>query len=1008
VPPPMATLRVPRSSRPFLARLEAPLASALLLGLAASTGCAASLDKPGALPAGAQPGAAAAADAPLPLDPKVTSGTLPNGLTYYVERQKAEDKRVRLALVVKAGSLYEDDDQRGLAHFVEHMAFNGTRRFPKQTLVEFFEQNGMRFGSHANAATSYDRTIYQLTLPSDDPSLVLKGLDVLEDWSDSLSFDAEEVEKERKVVLSEWVSAQGVARRLGEQTRRLVLYGSRYAERETIGTVEVLEQAKLERIAAFYKRWYRPERMAVIAVGDLDPATLKAAIEQRFTRLAPSPVELLPPSRSVPVRQEPIYHVMTDPETTASSANLAFKQLSVPARTEQEHRFRLVSSMVAHALARRLDEQTLDPNAPFTGASSGVLPGVFGAIDLVQVTARAKDGQLLPAIDALLLEVERVRRYGFSQAELERERTEYGRSLERLTSAEQTEDIGSVALGLTEQFVTGNVVMSAEYESKLGARLIQEISVAELNQVAKRWFEDAEELVWVTAPGKDKAPERSALVAKRGEVIARQISPYVERSAGDQLMAELPKPGAVTAEEQITELGVTVWTLSNGARVVLKPTDFKADEIAMRAVSFGGNARVPAEQFAAVRYAAEIVGVSGLGTLDRLGVVQRVSGKVVSARPFIDEQEEGIVASSAPKDVETMLQLVHLYATAPRRDEAAFQTLKNALREQVKNRDLSPQQVYGDAVAKQLWGNEPRRLPPTLESLDALDLDRSLELYRDRFSDVSDFTFVFVGKIDTATLKPLVERYIASLPGGGRQESFKDIGLHRKKGITRVVVKRGQDDKVNLTLVHHGELKWSDPAHTDLVTLEGYLAIRLREVLREELGAVYTPIVQSRFDRVPYEAYSLVISLECKSSDVAGVERALREVLRQTKQSGAEQSYLDKLISQRTRGLEEDYRSNGFWLGRLASSYERGEDPRRILDLHDLTKRITKDNLRRAAQTYLRDDQYLDARLLPEQPAPVTPAATSTPAEPSMPAAPVAPAPSSPAPSSPAAPKSAP
>jgi zinc protease len=995
----MATLRAPRSSRRSFTRpplLRPTSLCALTLALGACAGPPTPASAPGAPAHGPDALAALPESPPLPLDPKVTHGALPNGLEYFIERHKPEDKRVQLLLVVKAGSLYEDDDQRGLAHFVEHMAFNGTRRFPKETLIDFFEQSGMRFGSHVNAATAYDRTVYQLTLPADAPNLVDRGLDVLQDFGSALSFSPEEVEKERKVVLSEWVSAQGVARRLGEQTRRLVLYGSRYADRETIGTTEVLEQAPLARIRAFYERWYRPERMAVIAIGDLDPAAIKAGIEQRFSGLARSPVELIPPSRSVPIRREPIYHVMPDPEVTVSTANIAFKQLAEPASTEAAHRFRLVSAMATHALARRLDEAAMDPQAPFTGASSGVLPGSFGALDLVQVAAQAKEGQLLQSLEALLVEIERVRRHGFSPAELERERTEYARSLERMTSAEQTEDVGSVALGLTEQFVTGNVVMSAQAESALGTKLLQQISVDELNRVMARWLSEAEELIWVTAPGRNKAPDRKELIAARSEVLAREIPPHVDKVVSDELMASLPAPGAVSAEEYIPELDVTVWTLSNGARVVLKPTDFKADEILGRALSFGGNARVPAADFPRVRYAAELVGLSGLGTLDRQGLLQRVTGKVVGARPFVDEQEEGIIANAAPKDAETMFQLIHLYATAPRRDEAAYETLKNALREQLKNRDLSPQAAFSEAVAKDFWGNQPRRMPPTLASVDEIDLDASLALYKDRFADMSDFTFVFVGKIDKATFKPLVERYIASLPGGGRKESFKDIGLHRKKGVTRVVVKQGQDDKASWNLIFHGEAPWSDPAHTDLVSLASYLDIRLREVLREQLGAVYTPRVDARYDRVPYAAWTLAIGLECKTGDLERVERAVRDVIRETKASGVEQSYLDKLITQRTRGLEEDYRTNGFWLGRLASRYERDEDPREILGLHELTKRITKDNLKQAAHTYLRDDQYLDARLLPGAAAPTKAPAAPPPAAPPAPPPPLKAAPAAP------------
>ncbi|HTV24171.1 MAG TPA: insulinase family protein, partial [Polyangiaceae bacterium] len=366
------------------------------------------------------------------------------------------------------------------------------------------------------------------------------------------------------------------------------------------------------------------------------------------------------------------------------------------------------------------------------------------------------------------------------------------------------------------------------------------------------------------------------------------------------------------------------------------------------------------------RFAPDIVLASGVGTLDRQALGKALAGKVASARPFIDEQNEGINASASPKDAETMLQLVHLYATAPRRDEAAFEALRGALREGLRNRDLSPEQNFSDAISKELWGNQPRRLPPTLAAVDELDLDRALGFYSSRLGDASDVSFVFVGDLDPAALRPLVERYLASLPATARKEKPIDLGLHRKKGVTRVRLDEGQEDKASVVLMYHGESPWSENAHTDLVSLESYLSIRLREVLREQMGGVYTPQVSSNFERVPYDAYSLVIAFQCKAADIEKLQRATRDVIAELEQKGVGPDYITKLVNQRTRSLEESYRSNDFWIGRLAATYERGDDPRDILILHELTKRITSDNLKQAARKFLRHDQYLEAELRPK------------------------------------------
>jgi zinc protease len=920
---------------------------------------------PNILPASVAP--AAPSSPPLPLDPKVTAGTLANGLSYFVQQQKPKDRRAQLMLVVKAGSVYEEDDQRGLAHFVEHMAFSGTRRFEKQTLIDFFEKSGLTFGAHANASTAYDRTQYQLSVPTDDPALLSTALDVLCDWAEGISFEPAQIEKERPILLAEWTSSRGAGRRLGEQYRKLLLAGSKFAEREVIGDEKVLEEAPRERLVDFYERWYRPERMAVVVVGDIDPKAIESGIRERFAGLAPAPSDApATPVFDVPIHPQPIARVISDPEVPATVVSVSFKTQTHPIGTEAERRDLLVSMMVSSMLNRRLDTLGQDPNAPFTGASIGVSTGAFGCVDLVQASARAKQGKAQASLETLLVELERVKRFGFVDTEVERIEQQVARELDRAVEAEATLEPAAVARNLATQFVTGNVVTSAEYVKTLATRQLGEITKAELDARVAAWSVGSEELLLVSGASSDTLPGESAVLGARSAFAQRPIEPYVDVVTTEPLLGKLPEPGSVVKEEQVPEVGIQVWTLSNGARVVLKPTDFKDDQIIGQALSLGGNGLVGAKDFPSARFAPDIVLSSGVGSLDRQALGKVLAGKVVSVRPWLNEEAEGISTSASPRDLETMFQLIHLYVTAPRRDDAAFEAFRAALREGLRNRDLSPDAVFGDTLSRELWGNEPRRMPPTLASVEEIQLDRALAIYEERLGDASDATFVFVGDLDLSKVRPLVERYLASLPGKARKERFKDLGLHRKKGITRVRVQEGHEDKASVLRLYHGESTWSDPAHTDLVSLQSYLQIRLREVLREQMGGVYAPSVGSSFVRVPFDAWNLSISFQCKPADIEKLERALGEVIADVKAKGVTEEYIQKLVNQRTRDLELDYRSNGFWLGRLVTAYELGEDPRLILNLNELTKRVTSENIRLAARKYLRDDQYVDAQLRPK------------------------------------------
>ncbi len=990
-------------SSPSLPRARALRALLFLLGcLIAASACGGAPTKPAgtALPVASRDGKGQGPA--LQLDPRVISGRLKNGLSYFLQQHRVKDHRAHVVLMVKAGSVYEQEDERGLAHFIEHMAFNGTKRYPKQTLVEFFERNGLRFGAHVNAATSYDRTQYQAIVPTDDPQQVIGALNVLVDWASQISFDPEELESERKVLAAEWTSSRAAARRVGEQQRQLLLAGSRFAEREVLGDKAVLETAPRERLLEFYRRWYRPERMAVIVAGDIDPSAVQVAIQERFSSLAGAGAAPEEPRFDIALRPGTSAAVITDPEAAGTAVDIV---LEAPARlvhSEADFRAQLVSVLGTLMLTSRLEEITDNPLAPFTNASSGLSPAVLGRLDLLQVSAQVKERQVEKSLPLLLDELERVRRHGFTRAELKRVKEQYLRFLDQAVAKQDSVELSALTAALANHFVTGNAVTSPDLQRKLGLQLMRSIDASEIKAAFNQWLTASQQLVMVSGATRDTLPEEAEVLAAVAAAKQRTVAPYEEPAPPGALLASAPTPGQVVKEEQIAEIGVTVWTLSNGARVVLKPTDFKRDQILEQSISYGGNAREPASDYPSVRVAHEVVAVSGAGQLDRAQLTRSLDGKLVSAYPWIDEQNEGIRASAAPKDAETMFQLLHALISAPRRDEAAFAAYQTALREGLRNRELNPTQVFSDAIARKLWGDTPRRLPPTLASVDQMKLDVALDFYKQRFSDVSDFTFVFVGQIELDRFRALTERYLASLPGAGRKEKPVDFGLHRRPGAAEVRVRQGKDDKASVSLVYHGESRWSESAQTDLTSLESYLTLRLREVLREQTGGAYAPFVSNSFERVPYDAYTLAISFECKSADVERLLKATRATISELKKAGVPAAYVEKLRAQRTRELEELYRDNAFWLERLVDKFKMDEDPRTITSLPQLTPRITSENLRLAARHFLRDDQVVEAILTPE-----AGAATGTPRAPATPK-PVTPKPAAPAtPAAPAQPKAA-
>ncbi len=884
-----------------------------LLALLFTLGCGGSSNTPGGpggLPAGTgttvtssvDPGSTAA-EAPLPIDPDIRVGKLANGLTYYIKQHHKPESRAALRLAVNAGAVQEDDDQRGLAHFVEHMAFNGTKRFEKMAIVNYLESIGMQFGADLNAYTSFDETVYMLQVPTDDKKTLVKGLDILHEWAHALTFDPKEVEKERGVVIEEWRLGRGAGERIFDKQFPLMFHGSKYAERLPIGKKKILETAPVSALTRFYNEWYRPDLMAVVAVGDFDPDEMEAMIKERFGTLKnPKTAARAREDVPVPTHAETLVSIETDPEMTNTSVQIINKMPHRSETTKSDYRRFIAESLYHNMLNARFRQIGETPTSPFMFANSST-GGWVRTTDQFGLWSLAKQGRVQEVVTVMMTEVERVNQHGFTQGELDRAKASVLRGYQRSVLEHEKTDSDQFASEIIRNFLEGEMMPGIKHELRIAEEVLPSYTLDELNGMAREWTSKENRVVLVSGPAKAKMPTKAGLLAAISSAAGKQLEPYKDIVVDGPLMANKPKAGTVTKEKSIDAIGTKVWTLSNGARVILKPTDFKNDSIVLSGFSPGGHSLVSDADFPSARYASQIVGAGGVGKHSTLALTKLLAGKVAYVGAYIGELEESVSGSASPADLETMLQLLHLRFTAPRKDKDDFAAWKANQIEWVRNRKLDPQSVFFDEVSALASSNHLRYLPATLEFIDKVNQDKAHEIYKDRFADAGDFTFIFVGNIDEKTFKPLIETYVASLPANGRKEKWKDIGVKIPRGVKKIRTKRGTEPKSFVYLTMHGKQKWSWEAADDLDMLSQVLRIRLREVLREDMGGVYGVFSGGGLKRRPKQRFSFRIGFGCAPANAEKLKKAVFDVIAVVNKNGVNEDIITKIIENRIRSF---------------------------------------------------------------------------------------------------------
>jgi zinc protease len=947
----------------------------VLAGLVAAAGLVASAQTPTPAPGHDTSAASVAAytlSQDMPVDPDAVTGTLSNGLRYYVRANGKPANRAELRLVVKAGSVLEDDDQQGLAHFDEHMEFEGTEHFPRQSIIGFLSSLGLSLGPDANAATSYDDTQYTLRVPTDVPGALDRAFLILEDWTHAATFDQSGIDHERGIVLSEWRMHLGAGERTEDKILQAQLQGSRYADRPPIGKPEVIQSAQRDQLVRFYHDWYRPDLMAVIAVGDFDRDAVASLIKAHFSSI-PSPSPERPrPAYDVPDHAGTRYAIITDKETTETTVEISDL---LPTRNQSSvggYRNQILDQLFAGMLDARLDELSQNANAPFIKAvTDRTLFPTPRTKDEVVLEALVPNGGVERGLDALVTEVARVSRFGFTATELAREKQAMLAAYERAVTESPDRDSDSRADEYTRNFLEGEALPTIWQELAFHRRFLPGITLDDVNALATQWFPDRNQLVIVSAPEAPgvTVPTEAQLAADIKAASTRPLTPYVDAVGTRPLIETPPRPGAIVRTTVRPDAGVTEWTLSNGATVVLKPTTLKSDEILFRAMAPGGTSLASDADYIPARVADVVVPAGGVGSFSAVTLDKMLAGKTAVVTPFIDETDEGLTGQSTPQDLETMFQLLYLRFTRPRADRTVFGVLSSQARSLLANQTASPDTVFNQAVDAALSQNHPRRRPETLETVAQWNLDASMAFYRARFADASNFTFVFVGSFTPDAIKPLVEQYIGSLPATHAHETWRDVGVTPPAGVVTRTVEKGIEPKSDVAIVFSGPFEYDDAHRLALRAMALVLQSRLSDAIRQQLGGTYSITAVASVGKVPRPEYTVRIDWTCDPTRAADLTERVFQEIQSVRDTRLTRSQMGLVRAALLRDFEADSQDNGYLLDRIAERYADGEaaDVASIWSLPDRLGALTADAIQQAARSDLNPDRYVMVTLVPQK-----------------------------------------
>ena len=906
----------------------------------------------------------------IPFDPNVKTGKLKNGLTYYIRKNSKPANKVDLRLVINAGSILETDQQQGLAHFMEHMCFNGTKRFPKNQLVDYLQSIGVKFGQHLNAYTSFDETVYFLPIPSDDAEKLEKGFQIIEDWAFNANLTAEEIDKERGVVLEEYRLGLGADKRMMDRFMPKMMYNSHYANRLPIGKKEILENFTYDKLTAFYKDWYRPNLMSVIVVGDIDVAQMEQKIKDHFSTYQNPKNEKPRKAFDVPNHKETFVCIETDKEASDAGVQLLYKDEGLPKKTVTVNDYRndLVKGLFTTMLNNRLQELTNTPNPPFVYGFS-YHGGTFARTkEGYQSFAMVSEDKQLEALKVLVTENERAKKFGFTQGELDRAKSETLANYERSFNERDKTNSERFVSEYQSYFLEGVPTPGIEWEFDVTKKMLPTVTLKETNDLIKNYVKDDNRVIILTGPEKEGLKKVSeAEVLQAMDIKNADVTAYKETEVASSLLKNKIKEGSVVKKESNTKLGFTTLTLSNGAKVTYKKTDFKNDEILMEGISFGGSNLYSNEDMKKVQFANGGLTEAGFSGLKKNDIDKFMSGKIANVNPYIGNVTEGVRGSTTPKDLEYLFQMTHAYMTDLNFDKEAFEGYKQKQSAFFKNLSSQPSVYFQQEFYGYLMKDNPRfnGIFPDEKAWSATDYELAYNKYKERFANAGDFEFFFVGNVDDKQMEEFSAKYIASIPSSQTKEQAVDLGYRMLKGDLKKVVNKGSDPKSSVTIMFYGDATYSAKEALAIQALGEVLTIKLIEELRENESGVYGVSARGSMNKVPNGAYNFTIGFPCGPENAEKLTASALNELQKIIDEGPQEKDLIKFKEGEILDFKKESKENKFWLSNFTKAYVSGVSVEDVLQFEDKVNALTAKEIQEVAKKYLTKDKTIGI-LMPE------------------------------------------
>ena len=906
---------------------------------------------------------------PIPLNPKVVKKTLPNGFTYYLQKNSIPEKQIQFRMIIKAGSILETEEQRGFAHFLEHMVFNGSKHFPDNTLIDYLQSIGVEFGSDLNAYTGYDETVYMLPLPDGKEQTLNKAFLFFSDLLSALTLSTEAIDKERSIILEEWRTTIGLNQRLKDAMYPLLYHDSRYLHRRPIGLMEVVtKEGNDEALRKFYRSWYRPDLASLVVVGNFNQADIEQRISDSFGSIEKGGNAPIRNYFTVPSHNNTFVKIIKDKEITSTSVKIIRKFPHREEHTLADLKRSVTNIIYTYMVNQRLTEIAQQKDAPYMYAQS-YATSASGKTDRYMSLASVKGDKIIEGTKGLMRELLRLKKYGFTQAELDRKKEILYKDFERMAQEEDKQSSAQIMEAISNHIIYGEENASISFKKEFVHKVLKEITLADIQALVNEYVDQSEEnrVIFVTAPENANTPTEEELLAALKSVSKETLSPYVDLEVNEPLMHKVPESGSIVSESYSEKMGITTLEFANGVSVALKPTSFKNDEIRFTSLREGGYSLATVDNFDNASMTAILVNGGGLSKFNALQLERITSGKQVYVAPYVHRYTEGVSGFSSNDDFETLLQLTYLTYTAPRKDVDKFEQFIENKKEYNKNVLNSPDSYFTDEVNKVMMQNSPRTATLlTPEKLDQINLDKAFDFYQSRFGSAYGTRFFIVGSFNVDSIKPLLSQYLGSLPGNKINATYVDHGMRPPKGEHRYEFPRNTVEKSKMLMRFTGKYPSSQKARIEMGLLNDILTIRLNQKLREEIGGVYSPYASSTLLQRPYNSYRMDIYFTCSPSNVDTlVQATMGEIEKMKKEISAEN--LEKVKKAWLKNREGSLKTNGYWSKVLDDQWTRGENEKDFERFEEQIQGVTAGQLSKLARKCLNEKNHLEFVLSPEE-----------------------------------------